>query len=111
MLLEGTAVDLLITDILMPKLDGLSLLKKIRSGQSSASASLPCIAVSSLGEEATLPTALALDVIRFVQKPFKALILIKRLLITLSETFSESLDHLYSDVPIEVDRFQLGRHD
>jgi len=111
MLLEGTAVDLLITDILMPKLDGLSLLKKIRSGQSSAAASLPCIAVSSLGEEATLPTALALDVIRFVQKPFKALILIKRLLITLSETFSESLDHLYSDVPIEVDRFQLGRHD
>jgi CheY-like chemotaxis protein len=46
-LLKDTAVDLLITDVLMPNLDGLSLLKKIRSGQSSAAASLPCIVVSS----------------------------------------------------------------
>ena len=109
-LLKDTAVDLLITDVLMPNLDGLSLLKKIRSGQSSAAASLPCIVVSSLDDEATLATALALDVNGFVQKPFKAPILIKRLLIALSETVSESLDHLYSDVVIDVDRLQLGAH-
>ena len=109
-LLDQNAVDLLITDVQMPNLDGLSLLKRIRSGQSSAAASLPCIVVSSLDDEATLATALALDVNGFVQKPFKAPILIKRLLIALSETFSESLDHQYSDVPIDVDRLQLGGH-
>ncbi len=109
-LLDQNAVDLLITDVQMPNLDGLSLLKRIRSGQSSAAASLPCIVVSSLDDEATLATALALDVNGFVQKPFKAPILIKRLLIALSETFTESLDYQYSDVPIDVDRLQLGGH-
>lgn len=107
-LLEQHAVDLLITDVQMPNLDGLSLLKRIRSGQSGAVKSLACIVVSSLDDEATLATALALDVNGFVQKPFKAPILIKRLLIALSETVSESPDHRYSDVLIDADRFQFG---
>ena len=107
-LLTEQAADLLITDVQMPNMDGLSLLKRIRSGQSSAAASLPCIVVSSLDDEATLATALALDVNGFVQKPFKAPILIKRLLIALSENFCESPDHRYSDVVIDVDRLQLG---
>ena len=109
-LLDENAVDLLMTDVQMPNLDGLSLLKRIRSGQSSAAASLPCIVVTSLDDEVTLATALALDVNGFVQKPFKAPTLIKRLLIALSETFSESLDYRYSDVPIEVERQQLGEN-
>ena len=37
-------------------------------------------------------------------------LLIKGLLIALPETFSESFDHRYSNVLIDVDRLQLGGH-
>ena len=57
-LLEDAAVDVLITDVLMPNLDGPSLLTRIRSGWPNCAASLPRIVVSSLEDEAILETAL-----------------------------------------------------
>lgn len=105
--LAEQAVDLVISDVQMPNLDGLSMLKQIRMGRASAPANLPCIIVTSLEEEAVLGAAMQLDANGFVQKPFKTPILIKRLLVALSETIVEVPGHSYSDVVIDLQKVAL----
>lgn len=106
--LEEQAVDLVISDVQMPSLDGLSMLKQIRMGRSGAPAHLPCIIVTSLEEESVLVAAMRLDANGFVQKPFKTPMLIKRLLIALSETIVEMPGHPYSEVVIDLEQVALG---
>ena len=105
--LEKHAVDLLITDVQMPELDGLSLLKLIRTGQTSAPIFLPSIVVTNLEDEDVLALALSLDVNGFVQKPFTTPMLIKRILVALSESFQEPSGYPYEGVVIESSRLQL----
>jgi CheY-like chemotaxis protein len=105
--LEEQAVDLVISDVQMPSLDGLSMLKQIRMGRSGAPAHLPCIIVTSLEEEAVLVAAMRLDANGFVQKPFKTPMLIKRLLIALSESIVEMPGHPYSEVVIDLEQVAL----
>jgi CheY-like chemotaxis protein len=100
-LLDGHAVDLVITDVQMPELDGLSLLKLIRTNQTAAAHNLPVIVVTSLEDEKTLAQALSLDVNGFVQKPFKAPLLIKRALVAMSEAFHEAPGFPYREVVID----------
>lgn len=106
-LLSEQAVDLVISDVQMPNLDGLSMLKQIRMGRTGAPSNLPCIVVTSLDEEAVLVAAMRLDANGFVQKPFKTPMLIKRLLIALSETIVEMPGHPYSDVVIDLEQVAL----
>jgi two-component system OmpR family response regulator len=63
--LERTSVDLVVLDILMPELDGLSVARKIRSDSA-----LPIIFLSSRGEEVDRITGLELGGDDYVTKPF-----------------------------------------
>ena len=82
----------------MPKVNGLELLKRVRCGQSAAPRSLNAIVVTALEEEYVLATAMSLDVNGFIQKPFTAPTLIKRLLVAMSESSREAPGFPYSDV-------------
>lgn len=88
--MDEHAVDLMITDVQMPKVNGLELLKRVRRGESAAPQSLNSIVVTALEEEYVLATAMALDVNGFIQKAFTAPTLIKRLLVAMSESSCEA---------------------
>ena len=92
------AFDLMITDVQMPKVNGLALLKRVRCGESAASQSLNTIVVTALEEEYVLATAMSLDVDGSIQKPFTAPTLIKRLLVAMSESSREAPGFPYAEV-------------
>ena len=96
--MDEHAVDVMVTDVQMPKVNGLELLKRVRRGESAAPQSLNSIVVTALEEEYVLATAMALDVNGFIQKPFTAPTLIKRLLVAMSESSCEAPGFPYADV-------------
>lgn len=62
-------VDLLITDIQMPKMNGLELIKEIRCGNTAAPRDLKIIAITSYSNPDILSSCLSLDVNGFLVKP------------------------------------------
>src|SRR6476661_2826668 len=65
---QGNKVDLIITDIVMPKMDGLSLVKNLRC--STKMRDIPIIVLSSCAGDEYELKALQNGVFDFVQKPF-----------------------------------------
>ena len=61
--------DLVITDIRMPQMDGLSLIRKVRS---EISTDIPIIVVSTLGREADRDDGLKMGANSYVTKPIQA---------------------------------------
>lgn len=70
-LLEKRKFDLLITDVQMPKMNGLELLKKVRCGQGHTARDLRTIIITSFANTEVLGTALTLDANGFLVKPMK----------------------------------------
>jgi two-component system chemotaxis response regulator CheY len=73
--------DLVITDIRMPQMDGLSLIKKVRG---EISVDVPIIVVSTLGKEADRDEGLKLGANSYVTKPVQAPDLIREVTSLLS---------------------------
>jgi len=84
-ILKNNHVDLLLTDIQMPNMNGLELLKQVRCGNTGVSNNLRSIIITSFSNLDTLGTAIALDVNGFLDKPFKPVTVIKKILLALSE--------------------------
>ena len=59
------SIDLVVTDINMPRMDGLSLLQKLQEGEESVST----IVVSAYGDMANIRTAMNRGAFDFVTKP------------------------------------------
>jgi len=68
--LESNTVDLVLTDINMPKMDGIQLLAAVRS--SSRWGALPVLMVTTEGGEAKVSEAVRLGATGYVRKPFTA---------------------------------------
>lgn len=64
---EGTLPDLLISDIEMPKMDGLHLLSRVKG--TPAMSALPVVMFSSLGNDSNREKALKLGAIDLIRKP------------------------------------------
>jgi len=84
-ILKNNHIDLLLTDIQMPKMNGLELLRQVRCGNTGVSNNLRSIIITSFSNLDTLGTAIALDVNGFLDKPFKPVTVIKKILLALSE--------------------------
>ena len=84
-ILRRNHIDLLVTDIQMPIMNGLELLRQVRSGLAGESHKLRTIIITSFSNLDTLGTAIALDVNGFLDKPFKPVTVIKKILLALSE--------------------------
>jgi CheY-like chemotaxis protein len=63
--------DILISDVQMPGLNGIELLRQIRCGQTDAPRDLPVIILTSFSNTEVLSASLALDVNGFLVKPMK----------------------------------------
>lgn len=75
--------DLMILDLLMPKLDGFGVCKELKDPRWAKYSSIPIIILSSVREEASrrryeLETGLQLDVDDYVEKPIEHTILLER---------------------------------
>jgi signal transduction histidine kinase/DNA-binding response OmpR family regulator len=66
--LEGTNIDLILSDVMMPELDGLSLLQKIKSHPSWYK--IPVIMLTALASERDKLDALVIGVDDYLSKPF-----------------------------------------
>ena len=62
---ESPTVDLILSDINMPRMDGLTLLRKLKA----VDAELRAIVVSAYGDMANIRTAMNLGAVDFVTKP------------------------------------------
>lgn len=65
--LRGTTVDLVVTDLKMPKMDGLTLIRKMRS--SAFATGVPVVVISSIAEAHEDESLLQKNVIARIQKP------------------------------------------
>ena len=75
------AVDILISHVMMPNMNGLALLKAVPTGQTKALPSMATIVVTALTDVGTLAAAMALDVNGLLTKPFSPVLVIKKLLL------------------------------
>ena len=68
--------DLVLSDIMMPRLDGLQLLSRLRADP--ATAALPVVLLSAKAQNAEVEQGLALGAVDYVTKPFDPLELLDR---------------------------------
>ncbi len=81
--LKDERPDLMILDLLMPKMDGFEVCKELKDPRRAKYANIPIIILSSVKEEASrrryeLETGLQLDVDDYVEKPIEHTILLER---------------------------------
>jgi len=81
--LRAEAPDLMIVDLLMPKMDGFALLRELQDGRWFKYREIPILILSSVREEASrrryeLETALEFKVDDYVEKPINPEILLER---------------------------------
>jgi len=81
--LRAEEPDLMIIDLLMPKMDGFAVLKELEDGRWSKYRRIPILILSSVREEASrrryeLETALEFNVDDYVEKPINPEVLLER---------------------------------
>jgi len=81
--LKDAKPDLMILDLLMPKMDGFEVCKELKDPRRAKYAHIPIVILSSVKEEASrrryeLETGLQLDVDDYVEKPIEHTILLER---------------------------------
>jgi len=84
--LENEGADLLLTDIQMPNMNGLELIKIIRTAHSSAPRYLPVVVMTGISDDDTLSSAIALDVNGLLSKPVKPLSVVDKVVQAMSES-------------------------
>ena len=81
--LQSAVPDLVLSDIMMPEIDGYEVLQKIRS--SPATASLPVIFLSAKSSPADVEKGFALGANHYITKPFSGQDLVRKIRLCLSE--------------------------
>ncbi len=81
--LKNKKPDMMILDLLMPRMDGFEVCKELKDPRRAKYANIPIIILSSVREEASrrryeLETGLQLDVDDYVEKPIESNILLER---------------------------------
>ena len=81
--LKAEKPDLMMLDLLMPKMDGFAVLKELQDARWSKYREIPILVLSSVREEASrrryeLETALKLEVADYIEKPISPEVLLER---------------------------------
>lgn len=100
-LFSKSRFDLIISDIYMPNMSGLELLKQVRCGKTAAPRESRFIILTSLSNTEVLSTSIALDVNGFMVKPIKSDLVKKKMQKALSETMYLRPAEKYEMIPVE----------
>ncbi|MFT4606842.1 MAG: EAL domain-containing protein (putative c-di-GMP-specific phosphodiesterase class I) [Urechidicola sp.] len=84
-ILASHDIQLILTDVQMPIMNGLQLLQQVRCGNTEADRKLRTVVITALTDAETLGVALGLDVNGFLTKPFKPITVIRTIMLALSE--------------------------
>jgi CheY-like chemotaxis protein len=88
-LLNKRRYDLILLDIMMPKMDGVEVLEKIRSRR--ALTDIPVVMISAINDTATMERCMQLGADEYIMKPYNALVLKERVLALLNEKRRQNL--------------------
>ncbi len=101
--LNNSHFDLLITDIQMPNVNGLELMKKIRMGETAAFRDLRVITITSLSNTEVLGSAIALDVNAFLVKPVEPATALQKIQQAINEPADLRSGIVYKRVNTQLD--------
>lgn len=94
----NTKIDLIILDIMLPKIDGFELAKRIRSNSN-----VPIIIMTALGDEANMLKGYQLNCDDYIVKPFSPKVLVSKANVLLKRINNASnLTNIYKVGPLEL---------
>ena len=100
-LLGERRFDLIMSDIYMPNMSGLELLKRVRTGRANVPRDSRFIVLTSFSNTEVLSSSLALDVNGFLVKPIKSELMKKNILRALRETMYLRSEGEYESVHVD----------
>ncbi|MCL9783697.1 response regulator [Vibrio sp. S4M6] len=100
--LNSHPIDLVITDINMPEVNGLELIKAIRLGNTGSAITTHVIAVTSLSDAATVSACMTLEVDSFLVKPITVKNAQEKIQLAVSQPRILYQQHLYENVNTKV---------
>jgi YesN/AraC family two-component response regulator len=107
-ILDKQSIDLLITDIQMPEMNGLDLMKEIRCGRTRAPAELPILAITSFSNTEVLGSAMGLDVNGFLVKPITPKNALEKINIAMRERINPRATIAYERVMTDLPSLSGG---
>jgi DNA-binding response OmpR family regulator len=108
-LLQNELIDVVLSDLEVPGLNGLELLRHIRTGQTQAPRDTRFIILTSHSDSEVLGAALALDVNGFIVKPFKMRLILDRITRALSEPMMLRSEGDYGSVVTDLESLRRAR--
>ena len=100
--LTSHSIDLMITDLEMPKLNGLELLKSVRSGLSGVKRDTRVVILTSYSNVDVIKVAFELDVNGFLVKPIKPVTTNEKVVKALSEKFQLKTSDEYHNITTDI---------
>ncbi|WP_391090896.1 response regulator [Vibrio sp. NH-UV-68] len=100
--LNHNQIDLIITDINMPNINGLELIKMVREGKTSVAKDTSIIAVTTLSDTPTISACMTLEVDSFLVKPITVSSAQQQIKNAVSEPKCLYQQHLYHSVSTAV---------
>lgn len=107
-ILNKQSVDLVITDIQMPEMNGLELMKEVRCGRTKAPAELPMLVITSYSNTEVLGSSMGLDVNGFLVKPISSKNAMEKINIAIRERVKLRNVMVYERVITNLDSLSDG---
>jgi EAL domain-containing protein (putative c-di-GMP-specific phosphodiesterase class I)/CheY-like chemotaxis protein len=110
-ILANHDIQLILTDVQMPIMNGLQLLQQVRCGNTEADCQVRTVVITGLTDAETLGVAIGLDVNGFLTKPFKPVTVIRTVMQALSEEEIEirsKSEYLAITTDLELPRVNSG---
>ncbi|ERB63672.1 response regulator [Vibrio coralliilyticus OCN008] len=95
-------IDLIITDINMPNINGLELIKAIRTNEAQIACDTRIIAVTTLSDTATISACMTLEVDAFLVKPINIKSAKEKIQSAITEPKCLYQQHFYNDVSTSI---------
>jgi CheY-like chemotaxis protein len=108
-MLESELINTVVSDVEMPGMNGLELLRQIRTGQTAARRDVGFIILTSHSNTEVLSAAMALDVNGFIVKPFTTRVILEKIMRTRRESISLRSESEYAAVVTDLASLRTAR--
>jgi CheY-like chemotaxis protein len=108
-MLETELINTVVSDVDMPGLNGLELLRQIRTGQTGGRRDIGFIILTSHSNTEVLSAAMALDVNGFIVKPFTTRVILEKIERTRRESMTLRSESQYGSVVTDIVSLRRAR--